>query len=505
VRSRTIPRLALLISLTASMVVAGFGAAPPSYASPKTVVRTVPVDLAPLGGERYGGRALAAAGALRASSPTTTRATRVCSPVWFTALGLTWDQRGGTPIQVDVSTSRDGRSFGRTHALDAESGPDPGTEEFASGSSASELLWTGGGRCARVALELTAGATVSNLRIAFVNSSGTPNGPDGVPATDWKPAPPTRAQAPASQVAEAATREPRFISRQRWGANPHLMQCTPDVAPAVKMAFVHHTAGTNHYPRGKADDIVRAIYAYHTLGRGWCDIAYNFLIDRFGRAYEGRSGGVTVPVVSAATQGFNTGSFSVALMGDFTHHRPSRRMTRTLRRVLAWRLDVAHVPPHGRAVMVSGGGDNTRYRKGKRVNLPVISAHRYTGYTACPGTRVIRKLGNVRDAVSKMGLPKIYRPSVTPDHTVSGRPASPVIRASGSDRLIWSASVQTKAGASVGGFSTEAGDAFRRTWSSGSSPPLPTQPGIYEIVLGGVSRRGERARSATVQFRVFPP
>jgi hypothetical protein len=87
----------------------------------------------------------------------------------------------------------------------------------------------------------------------------------------------------------------------------------------------------------------------------------------------------------------------------------------------------------------------------------------------------------------------------------SGGPATPVIRASGSDKLVWSASVQTKAGAPVGGFSPETGAAFRRTWSSGSFPPLPSEPGIYEVVLRAATPHGDRARSATAQFRVFPP
>jgi N-acetylmuramoyl-L-alanine amidase len=507
VRPRTILRLGSVLALTAAGIVGGIPGARPAHASPATVLRRVPIDLGTFVSRRHRGSNLRAApaGALAAGAPTATQRVRVCSPIWFTALGLSWNQDGGRPIEIDVSTSRDGRSFGRTRTLDAEGGPDPGSIEYAEGASATELLWTGGGRCARVALRLTGGATVSDLDVDFINSSGTPAGPATDPIVERIPAPSAGAGALAPQTASAATRQPRFISRERWGANPRLLRCTPDVAPAVKMAFVHHTAGVNHYSRGKTDDIIRAIYAYHTQGQGWCDIAYNFLIDRFGRAYEGRSGGITNPVVGAATQGFNTGSFSVSLLGNFTHHRPSRPMMRTLRRVIAWRLDVAHVAPHGRARMVSGGGDNTRYRRGRRVRLPVISAHRYTGYTVCPGKRVSRRLPGLRDAVVATGRPKIYGPSVSPDHVRAGGDAEPVIRASGSGKLAWSVSVRTRGGAELGSFPSRRADSLRRSWTTHSSPPLPSSPGLYDIVINAVDGHGRRARGAVVPFRVSAP
>ena len=48
---------------------------------------------------------------------------------------------------------------------------------------------------------------------------------------------------------------------------------------------------------------------------GWCDIAYNFFVDRFGRTWQGRSGDLGVPIIGGHSKGFNTGSVGVAFLG----------------------------------------------------------------------------------------------------------------------------------------------------------------------------------------------
>ena len=104
--------------------------------------------------------------------------------------------------------------------------------------------------------------------------------------------------------------------------------------------------GRNDYSRAEAPAIVQGIQLYHVQGNGWNDIGYNFLVDRFGTVYEGRFGGIDRNVVGAHAQGFNTGSVGIALIGDLRHRRPAGRggWTRSCR-LLAWRLDLAHVDP----------------------------------------------------------------------------------------------------------------------------------------------------------------
>jgi hypothetical protein len=146
------------------------------------------------------------------------------------------------------------------------------------------------------------------------------------------------------------------------------------------------------------------------LGNGWDDIGYNFLIDRFGQIFEGRYGGVEQNVIGAHAQGFNTGSVGIALLGTYGSVRPSAAAREALSRLIAWRLDVAHVNPLARNSSISGG--NPKFRKGLPVWLRAVSGHRDTGFTSCPGAGLYGQLGAIARRASAIGLPKLYSPYV---------------------------------------------------------------------------------------------
>ena len=215
-------------------------------------------------------------------------------------------------------------------------------------------------------------------------------------------------EAPRAGVATAATAAPRIISRAAWGAKESIRRASPDYSDTVKAAFVHHTVQSNRYSPSESAALVRSDYLYHVRTRGWNDIGYNFLVDRYGRVFEGRYGGVTRAVLGAHSGGFNTNSTGVALLGTFTTAPPPARMLAGLERLLAWKLDLTHVDPRGRTVLRSAGGANTRYRAGRQVVVNTIMGHRSTSYTTCPGDPTIARLGAIRRAVARIGRPKIY-------------------------------------------------------------------------------------------------
>jgi flagellar hook assembly protein FlgD len=204
---------------------------------------------------------------------------------------------------------------------------------------------------------------------------------------------------------------PAIVPRADWQADERIVRAHPLYAPALKLAIVHHTAGTNVYTPAQAPAIVRGIELYHVKGNGWNDIGYNFLIDRYGKVYEGRGGGMTRNVIGAHALGFNTGSVGVSLMGNFQGATPPPAMQAALVSLLAWRLDVAHLDPLSTVAYASGG--NGKFRAGKVVTLRAISGHRDTGPSECPGNVAYSLLPSIAKRVAATGLPKLYAPVVS--------------------------------------------------------------------------------------------
>ncbi len=204
---------------------------------------------------------------------------------------------------------------------------------------------------------------------------------------------------------------PAIVPRTDWQADEKIVRAKPLYAPTLKLAIVHHTAGTNDYTPAEAAAIVRGIEVYHVQGNGWNDIGYNFLIDRYGTVYEGRGGGITRNVVGAHALGFNNGTVGISLIGNFENATPPPAMQAALVRLLAWRLDVAHIDPQSTVAFTSGG--NGKFRAGKVVTLRAISGHRDTGPTDCPGNDAYALLPQIIRRVAATGLPKLYTPVVS--------------------------------------------------------------------------------------------
>ena len=204
---------------------------------------------------------------------------------------------------------------------------------------------------------------------------------------------------------------PAIVPRSAWGADESIRRGEPTYAPAIRFASVHHTAGTNDYSPSQAAAIMRGIQIYHVKSNGWNDIGYNFLVDRYGTVYEGRYGGIDRNVVGAHIRGFNTGAVGVAVMGTFGTSAIPAAAEASLQKLLAWRLDLAHVDPLSSLTVVSGGSE--RYPAGVPVVLRAVSGHRDTGLTSCPGDLLYARLGAIAAGTQAIGLPKLYEPKVT--------------------------------------------------------------------------------------------
>jgi YD repeat-containing protein len=288
---------------------------------------------------------------------------------------------------------------------------------------------------------------------------------------------------------------PAIIPRSAWGANELIKRRSPRYADSVGFAVVHHTAGGNGYSRAQSAAIVRAIQVYHVRGNGWDDVGYNFLVDKYGQIFEGRAGGADRNVIGAHAQGFNTGSTGVAILGSYQGARPSAAAEASLAKLIAWRLDVAHVDPVSTFNWLSTG--NPRFPSGVPVFLRAIVGHRDVGFTDCPGSAVYARFGPLVQAVARTGLPKFYAPRV------SGRLGGK-IRFAGrlSSALAWTVAVKDAAGRTVAS-GTGSGTAVGWTWDSASA-----RAGAYSYVIeapGVLPARGSLGRKTTTPVPKPPP
>jgi hypothetical protein len=179
--------------------------------------------------------------------------------------------------------------------------------------------------------------------------------------------------------------KPYIYSRAQWGANEKMREQSPPSYGTVKTGFIHHTVNSNNYTRAQVPALLRGIYAYHTQSRGWRDIGYNYLVDRFGRIWEGRWGGVSRAGVGAHTLGYNEVSFAMSAIGNFDIAKPPPAVVAAYTKLFAWKLAIYNIRANNPRVLVKG-----RY-------LHAINGHRDVGQTACPGRYLYARLAYVRN------------------------------------------------------------------------------------------------------------
>lgn len=258
-------------------------------------------------------------------------------------------------------------------------GPDIGSREYHDRTTAGPV-WVGRG-VGQVEVRVVEGS-LSGLKLHALRS-------EDPPATTG----PGRAK-----PAGAAPARPGIVGRSTWGAdesyrnrNPGCSQ--PLLASNVTFSVLHHTAGTNAYTAADSAALIRAIYHFHTHTNLWCDIGYNFLVDRFGTVFEGRFGGVTQAVVGAHAEGFNTNSTGVAVMGTFSTDPVPSAAYGAVRSLLAWKLALHGVDPN--ATIIAGG-----------TPVRTITGHRDLVATTCPGDMAEGLLPQLRSEVGgAIGVP----------------------------------------------------------------------------------------------------
>lgn len=206
---------------------------------------------------------------------------------------------------------------------------------------------------------------------------------------------------------QAGPGQPPIVARRAWA----LGAAHPKVAPAygtVQLAFVHHTENPDGYTAAEVPAMLRAIFAFHRYTHGWNDIGYNFVIDRFGRIFEARAGGIDEPVIGAQAGGYNAYSTGIAVLGTYSSQQISPAARAALEHLLAWKLSLHGAPLEGRVTVrvTPGGALYSRYPANTPVSLPRVAGHRDADSTDCPGDALYGELQALRHAAVRLaGVP----------------------------------------------------------------------------------------------------
>ena len=185
------------------------------------------------------------------------------------------------------------------------------------------------------------------------------------------------------------TRRPWIIARSAWaGSDCPVRGPLPVEAPGdVRFLLVHHTQTPgNTYTSTQVPALLRGMYSYHVgPDKNWSDLAYNFLVDKYGRIWEGRTGSLTQPVVPSATGGTQGFDQLGCFLGDHSTEPPTAQAQASMISLLAWLADRYAVPtaPGSTTSFVSRGSN--RWPRGSRVTTRTIDGHRSMSLTACPG------------------------------------------------------------------------------------------------------------------------
>jgi hypothetical protein len=299
-------------------------------------------------------------------------------------IGVTWsssDPVGERAISIAVRTRRNQVwSAWQPVQYHAEEAPDPDSSEGRAASPGTDPVYVGDVDDVQIKATSDSGRPPTGMRLSLVDP-----GSEAAPAlrAPSDAAAQLSAATPA-RASRAVTPKPRIYSRSAWGADERMRDRSSLHYGEVHGGFVHHTVNANAYSRKQVPSIIRGIYAYHTQSRGWSDVGYNFLVDRFGRIWEGRYGGIRRPVVGAHTLGYNDDAFAGSAIGNFDIARPPAAVARAFARLFAWKLSLHGIRASSTRQLIA-----SRYFR-------AINGHRDAGQTACPGRYLYAQLPRIR-------------------------------------------------------------------------------------------------------------
>jgi len=150
-------------------------------------------------------------------------------------------------------------------------------------------------------------------------------------------------------------------------------------AKEIKMLVLHHTASTNEIDN--PSQAIKNIHEFHANGKNWGDIGYHYVVAPDGKIFEGRAGGAGV--IGGHSFDVNKVSIGISVMGNYEQDQVSTETMRSLAMLLEKLSNAYDLDPTSSVFY-------------KDMTMPVISGHRDTGKTLCPGKNLYSRLPELR-------------------------------------------------------------------------------------------------------------
>lgn len=297
----------------------------------------------------------------------------VVAPFPFSSVGASWSAATGDWPTLLIELSENGNDYSNIFSIgaSAESGPDGASD--------------------RVFSSLVCASQGSSIRYRAIDDEGNPvEIPELIFTFIDSRTGPVLNDFPVSISAKAAwdgSAPPAFLTRADWGADESYRfeedgEWWTRQYQLVEHAIIHHSETPNSQDPFEA---IRSIYYYHAVTRGWHDIGYNYLVDKYGNIYEGRAGGRNV--VGGHAYEYAHGSTGICFIGEFFDDEVTEEALAAMVAILAWTC--RDLDPLGRGDFHS------------QSDLPTICAHRDVNIATCPGDKAYAELPILRDLVAQ--------------------------------------------------------------------------------------------------------
>ncbi|EKD30099.1 MAG: N-acetylmuramoyl-L-alanine amidase [uncultured bacterium (gcode 4)] len=229
----------------------------------------------------------------------------------------------------------------------------------------------------------------------------------------------------ATHLATNFPEQDRAIERIE-SENGHPLAWPIQKTKQVERIIVHHTAENN---QNNKDDLglIRGIYYYHTIVRGWGDIGYNYLVGQRGQIYEGRAGGDYN--VSAHALWNNKSSVGVSVMGNFMTDAVVAEQENAIKQIVEYLSKKYGIDLHKTSIGHKECSKNDCFINDFAV--PNLTGHREVGFTSCPGGNLFAVVENIRKTeTASIGRSLVINPnydsikiaSITPPQSLNKWP-----------------------------------------------------------------------------------